>query len=182
MAAREKAQNVNISNVSTPKANTPKANTPSSASSASTPINKLAQVFTSTSSDITADIAEELAYTASPGDIICLVGPLGAGKTVFAQGFARGLGYTGRVTSPTFTIMQIYEGGRLPIYHFDLYRLEGGVEDLEGIGYEDYFYAGGVCLIEWPQMAKDAMPKTAKWVEIQADFDKDLEFRRIVIS
>ena len=140
------------------------------------------RVFVSSSADETASIAEGFAKDAKPGDIFCLSGPLGAGKTVFAQGFARGLGYKGRVTSPTFTIMQIYEGGRLPMYHFDLYRMEGGLDDLEGIGYEDYFYAGGVCLIEWPQMAKDAMPKAATWIELQADFDADMESRKIVVS
>ncbi|MCL2528225.1 MAG: tRNA (adenosine(37)-N6)-threonylcarbamoyltransferase complex ATPase subunit type 1 TsaE, partial [Defluviitaleaceae bacterium] len=88
----------------------------------------------------TAELAADYGRNAAPGDIVCLCGPLGAGKTVFAQGFARGLGYEGRVTSPTFTIMQEYEGGRLPLYHFDLYRLEGGAGELEGIGYEDYFY------------------------------------------
>ena len=136
-------------------------------------MSKLNKVYTSTSAAETASIAEGLASTASPGDIICLAGPLGAGKTVFAQGFARGIGYSGRVTSPTFTIMQIYEGGRLPIYHFDLYRLDGGIEDLEGIGYEDYFYANGVCLIEWPEMAQGAMPTASTWVEFKTDFATD---------
>ena len=139
-------------------------------------------VYESFSADETARIAADFGRTAAAGDIICLSGPLGAGKTVFAQGFAQGLGYTGRVTSPTFTIMQIYEGGRLPLYHFDLYRLEGGVDDLEGIGYEDYFYAGGVCLIEWPTMAVEAMPSGARWVELRGDFERGAEFREIRIA
>jgi len=122
-----------------------------------------------TSPEETAKLAAEIACAAAPGDIICLVGPLGAGKTVFAQGFAQGLGYTGLVTSPTFTIMQIYEGGRVPMYHFDLYRLEGGRDELQGIGYEDYFYGDGVCLVEWPEMAEDAIPDTARWVKIELD-------------
>ena len=137
--------------------------------------------YESYSAEETARIAAEFGHAASPGDIICLSGPLGAGKTVFAQGFAKGLGYTGRVTSPTFTIMQEFEGGRLPLYHFDLYRLEGGTTDLEGIGYEDYFFAGGVCLIEWPEMATDAMPPNALMVEIRADFARGAEFREIRI-
>ena len=128
--------------------------------------------YTTASPEETAQIAANLAASAAPGDIICLVGPLGAGKTVFAQGFARGLGYTGLVTSPTFTIMQIYEGGRMPMYHFDLYRLEGGLEELAGIGYEDYFYADGVCLIEWPEMAQDAIPDSAHWVTIRTNFSQ----------
>jgi len=138
-------------------------------------------VHESFSAEDTARIAADFGRAASPGDIICLSGPLGAGKTVFAQGFARGLGYAGRVTSPTFTIMQEYEGGRLPLYHFDLYRLEGGTVDLEGIGYEDYFFAGGVCLIEWPEMAADAMPPKALLVEMRADFARGAEFREILI-
>jgi len=125
--------------------------------------------FVSTSAQETAVFAASIAKDAAPGDIFCLSGPLGAGKTVFAQGFAQGLGYAGQVTSPTFTIMQIYEGGRLPIYHFDLYRLDGGIMELEGIGYEDYFYADGVTLIEWPQMAPEAIPPDAIQVVIGGD-------------
>ena len=139
-------------------------------------------IHESFSAEETARIATEFGRVTAPGDIICLSGPLGAGKTVFAQGFARGLGYAGRVTSPTFTIMQIYEGGRLPLYHFDLYRLEGGASDLEGIGYEDYFFSGGVCLIEWPEMAADAMPPTALHVEMRLDFSRGAEFRAIRIA
>jgi len=128
----------------------------------------------------TANFAAELAKQASPGDIICLKGPLGAGKTIFAKGFAFGLGYTGQVTSPTFTIIKIYEGGRLPVYHFDLYRLEGGVAELEGIGYDEYFYGNGVTLIEWHEMAIEAIPDYAKVVEFHGDFSG--EMREITVS
>lgn len=137
--------------------------------------------YNSFSAGETAKIAADFGHFAVPGDIICLSGPLGAGKTVFAQGFAHGLGYTGRVTSPTFTIMQIYEGGRLPLYHFDLYRLEGGADELAGIGYEDYFFAGGVSLIEWPEKAEAAIPTTACRVEIRTDFSKGTKYRQIII-
>ena len=126
-------------------------------------------IYKTNSAAETAHIAAELAQSAVPGDIICLSGPLGAGKTVFAQGFAQGLGYSGQVTSPTFTILQIYEGGRLPIYHFDWYRLEGGIGELEGIGYEDFFFAEGVSIIEWPEMAAEAIPQSAMHIEISAD-------------
>ena len=140
------------------------------------------KIYKSFSAKETARIAADFAHISAPGDIICLSGPLGAGKTVFTQGFAKGLGYNGRVTSPTFTIMQIYEGGRIPLYHFDLYRLDGGADELEGIGYEDYFYAGGVCLVEWPEKARDAMPKGARWVEIQVDFSRGAKYREIIIN
>jgi len=139
------------------------------------------KIYKNNSAQETASIAAGFGALAAPGDIICLSGPLGAGKTVFARGVAEGLGYTGRVTSPTFTIVNVYEGGRLPLYHFDLYRLEGGIADLEGIGYEDYFYAGGVCLIEWPEMAEGAMPPGALQVEIKTDFSLGGDFREIVV-
>ena len=121
-----------------------------------------------------------LGQEAKKGDIFCLTGNLGAGKTVFAQGFALGLGYDGQVTSPTFTLMNEYIGGRLPIYHFDLYRLEGGAEDMENIGYEDYFYGKGVSLVEWAELADDAIPENAIWVKI--DFVKNPKHRSIEIE
>ena len=136
-------------------------------------------VYKSFSATETARLGADFARNAKPGDIICLQGPLGAGKTVFAQGFAREIGYTGRVVSPTFTIMNIYEGGQLPIYHFDLYRLEGGIDELIGIGYEDYFFANGICLIEWPEMVPEAIPPTAIWLEMKVDFALDAEYREI---
>lgn len=117
---------------------------------------------------------------AKPGDIYCISGPLGAGKTVFAQGIAKGLEYEGRVTSPTFTLMNTYEGGRLPMYHFDLYRLEGEA-DLASVGCEDYFFAGGVSLIEWPKLARELVPETAVWVEISTDLEQDINYREITI-
>jgi len=136
-------------------------------------------VYKTNSPEETTSIAAEFSKLAQPGDIICLSGPLGAGKTVFAQGFACGLGFCGQVTSPTFTIMQIYEGGRLPIYHFDWYRLEGGIGELEGIGYEDYFFADGVSLIEWPEMAAEAVPPGAVRVEIRVDLLQGGDYREI---
>jgi len=112
----------------------------------------------SRSAEETERIAYEFGQNARAGDIFCLCGELGAGKTVFAKGFARGAGYGGIVTSPTFTVMNEYEGGRLPIYHFDLYRLEGAA-DLESIGYEEYFFGDGVSLIEWSERAGDIFEK-----------------------
>ena len=117
---------------------------------------------------------------AQPGHVFCLSGELGAGKTVFARGLARGLGYEGRVTSPTFNLMNTYEGGRLPLYHFDMYRLESDA-DLESIGYEDYFYADGVCLVEWAERVKDAIPESAVWFEIESDLTQGENYRQITI-
>ncbi|MCL1786882.1 MAG: tRNA (adenosine(37)-N6)-threonylcarbamoyltransferase complex ATPase subunit type 1 TsaE [Defluviitaleaceae bacterium] len=134
------------------------------------------------SAEDTENLGFILGQEAKKGDIFCLSGNLGAGKTVFTQGFAKGLGYEGRVTSPTFTLMNEYVGGRFPIYHFDLYRLEGGEEDLESIGYEDYFYGNGVALVEWAELAGDAIPKDAIWVKIAPDLEKDPDYRDIVIG
>jgi tRNA threonylcarbamoyladenosine biosynthesis protein TsaE len=129
----------------------------------------------------TAKIAAAFGKNAKAGDIFCLCGNLGAGKTVFAQGFVTGIGYAGRVTSPTFTIMNEYEGGRLPVYHFDLYRLEGTV-DLESIGYEEYFFGDGVSLVEWAERADDVFPRGAYFVKINSDLSRGDEFREICIE
>ena len=128
----------------------------------------------------TEELGAIVGRQAKSGDIYCISGPLGAGKTVFAQGIAKGLEYEGRVTSPTFTLMNTYEGGRLPLYHFDLYRLEGEA-DLESVGCEDYFFASGVSLIEWPQRGQDLMPETAVWIEISADLEQNIDYREITI-
>ena len=104
----------------------------------------------------TEALAERLAQHLSPGDVIAYEGGLGMGKTAFTRGLARGLGYTGHVTSPTFTIVNEYEGSRLPLFHFDMYRL-GGADDLFDIGWEDYLDRGGVCAVEWSENVADAM-------------------------
>ena len=119
---------------------------------------------------------------AQQGDIFCLSGELGAGKTAFARGLAKGLGYEGRVTSPTFSIMNEYsdEESRLTMYHFDLYRLESDA-DLESIGYEDYFFGSGVSLVEWPERAEEAIPENAVWFKISNDPLQGEDFREINI-
>jgi len=137
--------------------------------------------YESFSPEDTANMGFMLGQEAKRGDIFCLCGDLGAGKTVFTQGFAQGIGYTDQVTSPTFTLMNVYEGGRLPVYHFDLYRLEGD-SDLESIGYEDYFFSGGVSLVEWPERAGDAIPQNAIWIKIRSDFARDAEYREIIFD
>ena len=134
------------------------------------------------SAEDTENLGLILGHEAKKGDIFCLSGNLGAGKTVFTKGFAKGLGYTGPVTSPTFTLMNEYIGGRFPLYHFDLYRLEGGETDLESIGYEEYFYGEGVCLVEWAELAGDVMPEKAIWIRISPDLEKDADYREITIN
>ncbi len=102
------------------------------------------------------------------------------GKTVFTQGFARGLGVEGPVNSPTFTILQIYEDGRLPFYHFDVYRI-ADVEEMEEIGYEDCFYGEGICLIEWANLIEEILPEDAIQVTIEKDLEKGFDYRRITL-
>ena len=128
----------------------------------------------------TFDIAKAIAEKAKPGDIYCLIGDLGVGKTVFSKGFAVGLGITEHITSPTFTIVQEYEG-TIPLYHFDMYRIEDR-DELEMIGYEDYFFGQGVCLVEWANNVEDAIPDTAKWLYIEKDLEKGFDFRKITIK
>ena len=122
-----------------------------------------------------------LGEKAAPGEIYTLVGDLGVGKTVFTQGFAAGLGITEPVSSPTFTILQSYEEGRLPLYHFDVYRI-GDVEEMEEIGYEDCFYGEGVCLIEWADLIRVILPEDCIRITIGKDLSKGFDYRRISIG
>lgn len=132
--------------------------------------------YISRSLEDTISVGKEMAKRAKAGDVLCLSGPLGAGKTAFAKGFARGLGTPGHISSPTFTIMQIYDNGRLPLYHFDLYRLEGMFEDsAEDIGFFDYLDGCGVTLIEWAEYAEGFLPDRAIWVEIERIEDGSCE-------
>ncbi len=108
-------------------------------------------------------------------------GDLGVGKTVFTQGFAKGLGVHETVNSPTFTILQQYEDGRMPLYHFDVYRI-GDVEEMDEIGYEDCFYGEGVCLIEWPSLIREILPTKAVWILIEKNVDKGFGYRRITVE
>lgn len=117
---------------------------------------------------------------ARPGDVYTLVGDLGVGKTVFTQGLAAGLEVAEPVNSPTFTIVQVYEEGRLPFYHFDVYRI-GDVEEMEEIGYEDYFYGKGVCLIEWADLIEELLPEHYTEIKIEKNLEKGFDYRRISI-
>ena len=118
---------------------------------------------------------------AAPGQIVCLNGDLGVGKTVFTQGFAAGLGIEGPVNSPTFTIVQQYEEGRLPLYHFDVYRI-GDVSEMDEIGYEDCFFGDGVCLIEWSGLIEEILPEHVTKVAIEKNLEHGFDYRRISVE
>lgn len=133
------------------------------------------------SSRETFQIGMELGSKAGPGDVYCLEGDLGVGKTVFTQGFAVGLGIEDPVQSPTFTIVQEYEDGRLPFYHFDVYRI-GDVEEMDEIGYEDYIYGQGVSLIEWADLIKEILPEHFTKITISKNLERGFDYREIKIE
>ena len=122
-----------------------------------------------------------LARQAVPGQILALSGDLGVGKTVFTKGFAAGLGITDPVSSPTFTILQIYEGGRLPLYHFDVYRIEDP-EEMEEVGLDEYLFGQGVCLIEWAEKIAEILPESTRIVRIRKDLIRGLDYRAIEVD
>ncbi len=126
-------------------------------------------------------LGQRIGQEARPGDVFTMVGDLGVGKTVFTQGVAAGLGITEPVSSPTFTIVQVYEDGRLPFYHFDVYRI-GDVEEMEEIGYEDYFYGGGVTMIEWANLIEEILPESYRQITIEKDLEKGFDYRIITIE
>ena len=123
-------------------------------------------IYTTNTPEETEAVGETLAQSLEPGEVIAFTGDLGAGKTAFTRGLARGLGITDRVTSPTFTIVNEYEGGRLPLFHFDMYRL-GSSDELFDIGWEDYLSRGGVCAVEWSEIVDDALEGTPIRVDIR---------------
>lgn len=139
------------------------------------------QVIDSFREEDTLRIGEKLAQSCSAGSIVLLDGELGTGKTVFTKGFGKGLGINEPISSPTFTILQIYETGCLPLYHFDVYRI-GDIEEMEEIGYEDYFYGKGVCLIEWAVLIKEILPEQVIEVTIEKDLEHGFDYRRITIT
>ena len=126
-------------------------------------------------------LGEKIGREALPGQVYTLNGDLGVGKTVFTQGVAAGLGIQEPVNSPTFTIVQVYEEGRMPFYHFDVYRI-GDVEEMEEIGHQDYFYGEGLCMIEWAQLIEEIIPENARHITIEKDLDKGFDYRRITIE
>ena len=136
--------------------------------------------FESFSAEETFALGKRLGEEATPGMIYRMTGNLGVGKTVFTKGFAVGLGVTDTVNSPTFTIVQEYKG-RLPFYHFDVYRIEEP-EEMEEIGYEDYFFGDGVCMIEWAELIEELLPKEAVKICISKDLQKGTDYRLITVG
>ena len=144
-----------------------------------------AEVRETYSAQQTWEAGRQMGLQAAAGQVTALTGDLGTGKTVFAQGFAAGLGISEAVNSPTFTILQVYEDGRLPLYHFDVYRIVDSEEMLE-IGWEEYVYGNGVCLIEWAELIRDLIDEIPKEklqrVEIRKDLSKGADYRKIIFS
>ena len=138
-------------------------------------------IIDSYSPEETEEAGRQLAESVKPGMVIALDGDLGCGKTVFTRGFARGLGIDGPVTSPTFTILQIYEEGRMPLYHFDVYRI-AEPEEMDEIGYEEYFFGEGVCLVEWASLIEELLPPDTIHVVIEKMPERGDDYRRIRIN
>ena len=138
-------------------------------------------VYETFSAAETHALGKKIGETARSGDVYTLVGDLGVGKTVFTQGIAQGLGIEEPICSPTFTIVQVYEEGRMPFYHFDVYRI-GDVEEMDELGYEEYFYSDGVCLIEWSTLIQEIIPDNAIEIVIEKDLEKGFDYRKITIG
>lgn len=126
-------------------------------------------------------LGKRLGREARAGEVYTLIGDLGVGKTVLTQGIAEGLGITEPICSPTFTIVQVYEEGRMPFYHFDVYRI-GDVEEMDEIGYEDYFYGEGLAMVEWANLIEEILPSHRWEITIRKDLEKGFDFRRITIN
>ena len=129
----------------------------------------------------TFDLGVKLGTEAKAGQVYCLNGDLGVGKTVFTQGFAKGLGIQEPVNSPTFTIVQPYEGGRLTLWHFDVYRI-GDLSEMDEIGWEDCFYGDGVCVVEWSSQIEELLPDDAIHISIEKDPEQGFDYRRIRVE
>lgn len=139
------------------------------------------KIYETNSAEETFALGKKLGETAKPGQVFTLIGDLGVGKTVFTQGVAKGLEITEPISSPTFTIVQVYEEGRLPFYHFDVYRI-GDVEEMEEIGYEDYFYGDGICFIEWANLIEEILPQNYTQITIEKDLEKGFDYRKITFE
>lgn len=138
-------------------------------------------VIETNSAKETFELGVQIGQKCVPGEVYTLIGDLGVGKTVFTQGLAKGLEIDEPISSPTFTIVQVYEEGRLPFYHFDVYRI-GDVEEMDEIGYDDYIYGQGVCLIEWANLIEEILPKKRKEIVIEKNLEKGFDYRKITIT
>lgn len=137
-------------------------------------------IYETFSPEETHALGKKIGEEAEPGAVYTLVGDLGVGKTVFTQGIADGLKIEEPICSPTFTIVQVYEEGRLPFYHFDVYRI-GDIEEMDEIGYEDYFFGDGVCMIEWANLIEEILPQKRWDITIEKDLEKGFDYRKITI-
>ena len=137
-------------------------------------------VYESNSWEDTFNLGKRLGEAARAGQVYCLDGDLGVGKTVLTQGFAQGLGIEEPVGSPTFTIVQQYDEGRMPLWHFDVYRI-GDISEMDEIGWEDCFYGEGVCLVEWSSRIEDLLPEDAVRITIEKDLERGFDYRRIEV-
>ena len=138
-------------------------------------------IYETFSPEETRELGRKIGAEAVPGTVYTLVGDLGVGKTVFTQGIAEGLEIEEPICSPTFTIVQVYEEGRMPFYHFDVYRI-GDIEEMDEIGYEDYFYGEGLCMIEWANLIEEILPEHRWDITIEKDLDKGFDYRKIIIN
>ena len=139
------------------------------------------RIIETESAEETFALAKKWGGLCKPGTVIALIGDLGTGKTVFAKGFAAGLGVHGGVSSPTYTIVQQYDDGRLPLYHFDVYRISD-VSEMDETGFEDCIGSEGVTLVEWADMIREIMPADTIWITIEKDTEKGFEYRKVVVE
>ena len=139
------------------------------------------KIYETHSMEETRELGRQMGTAAGPGDVITLSGNLGVGKTVFTKGFALGIGVTEAVSSPTFTIVQEYHSGRLPLYHFDVYRI-GDPEEMDEVGFDDYVYGDGVSLIEWAELIEEILPEKRTRILIEKDVEKGFDYRKITVE
>ena len=138
-------------------------------------------IIETNSPEETFALGEKIGTDAQPGQLYTLIGDLGVGKTVLTQGIAKGLGIEEPICSPTFTIVQVYEEGRIPFYHFDVYRI-GDIEEMDEIGYEDYFYGQGLTMVEWANLIEEILPDSYQQITIEKDPEKGFDYRKITIE
>ena len=139
------------------------------------------KIYETHSMEETRELGRQMGTAAGPGDVLTLSGDLGVGKTVFTKGFALGIGVTEAVSSPTFTIVQEYHSGRLPLYHFDVYRI-GDPEEMDEVGFDDYVYGDGVSLIEWAELIEEILPEKRTRILIEKDVEKGFDYRKITVE